>query len=1078
MKFRFLGLLLALAFTCSMLQAALAFETDINLTLNKPVIARNTQSGQFPATNAVDGNPSTFWVSGPPAGTYLVIDLGQVKPFNYLATTNSSNANPSGMQYAAKKGRLEGSNDPAAWSDHANDANWTLITNWDYENRAGKFINLFAPVEYRYVRFYVEEGWTTSSVQIKEWELKFFTILSHADLGTTVTTADSHSNSDLGKTTKLIDGDDSSFWIAGRAPTDSNPYVITLNLSQATYVDTVRLYKNSSAAEDLGPRRIVGYKIYLLEGDQWVKVYEIADDKSLSEAICTFPGRVTEKIRLEVTRTEGGWGYICSIEAKALRTELAENSTHVAVNGATIFGRTVPGASAQLTVEPSMWQAVQTADSSGRLAFTGVQFTEGANTLRLHSLDPYAINPEATAQTVIFDPYPLTVLEPATSTLRLNESIQLNFSKPVDRTTVASGTVKLLDANGQPVPGLVSFNESTNAACFVPTAKLEPETEYTIVVTKGLKGRDGLPLAQQFSWSFITSRKSWRLLSNNKGRSEAYDTGGTYKWNPAPTVFSDVAGTGEEISFSSGVLTNGSDQIYNGLGWYQLSGGHSVALEVDLQKTYHIQELRMNYLSLPPEESGYVGSYTDRKLEELEVLYSIDGYSWQRAGAYLDLTSNSYNNYWAVVPLKVAVRYLKIQLATSTKYLLLGEMELWGDGPEVDCAPPIITNVEPRAGASLLANRSLTIKVDYEEDLPLITNAVTLLWNGENVTSAAQIGEHGLTYTVPAEQAKVGNHTVKVSLTDSQETINKEWTFALVDSTLQIDSIQPGQGAELTGRKPQIEVQYSPLVPGGELSSVRMWLDGEEVTEQLAVPAGAVSYQPAQNLPLGKHWVLLSLTDDGGKTQTKEWEFIIVSSDPVLDRIGFEMPSEVEATVPFIVKLEAQDADGKLMEDYTGDFELEASLGALTILEQSVFAAGRATVKCISEKPGSLELKATVGEVASTSQVIFVDKAPETLQARPLHFPKKIERKGEVVTASLFVNQTALLQVKILNLQGQLMNSHSLPTEPGEFQLYLPGENQRGELLPNGLYIILLEFQNQAGSKLQLKMPLIIHYLR
>ena len=257
-----------------------------------------------------------------------------------------------------------------------------------------------------------------------------------------------------------------------------------------------------------------------------------------------------------------------------------------------------------------------------------------------------------------------------------------------------------------------------------------------------------------------------------------------------------------------------------------------------------------------------------------------------------------------------------------------------------------------------------------------------------------------------------------------------------------------------------------------------MWLDGEEVTEQLAVPAGAVSYQPAQNLPLGKHWVLLSLTDDGGKTQTKEWEFIIVSSDPVLDRIGFEMPSEVEATVPFIVKLEAQDADGKLMEDYTGDFELEASLGALTILEQSVFAAGRATVKCISEKPGSLELKATVGEVASTSQVIFVDKAPETLQARPLHFPKKIERKGEVVTASLFVNQTALLQVKILNLQGQLMNSHSLPTEPGEFQLYLPGENQRGELLPNGLYIILLEFQNQAGSKLQLKMPLIIHYLR
>lgn len=1070
--FAYKGLLLALILVLCSWQAVLAQEADVNLNLGKDIVARNTQSSEYAASNAVDGEHGTFWVSGNPAGTYLVVDLGEAKPFNYFSITNSGNAGE-GKYYSPKKGRLEGSNDPAAWSDHVNDSHWTLITNWEHENRSGKFECFFEPALYRYVRYYVEEAWH-SNVQIREWELKFNTLLSHTLLGTTATSPNSHTNPNEGNTTKLIDGDDATYWISNGAPFPSNPFNVTLHFSQPTYVDTVRLYKDSAEAEGKGPRMIIGYAIYLLDGSDWVKVYETEDDGGLSEAICTFPGRVTQELRLEITRAlNDKWAYICSIEARALRAELVGNKTHYGENGAAIFGRTRPGTSAELTVEPGMWQGVATADSSGQLTFTGVQFTPGMNTLRLRSVDQYIIVPEGSTETVAFDPDPLTVLVPEAGLLRLNESIELKFSKPVDRKTVNTGTVRLLNAAGGTVNGFVSFNEYNNSAYFIPKEQLQPETEYTVVVTTDIQSLCGATLTQEFRWSFTTSRKIWRLLSSNAGRSEAYDTGGTYRWNPAPELFKDVGEPGEEISFSEGKLTDGIVQNYKGVGWDNKSG-HSVSLDVNLQKTYHIEELRLRYFSVPPGE--YDGPYTDRKLEKLEVLYSIDGVSWQRAGTYLDLISNSYGEYWAVVPLKAAVKYLKIQLETSTRYLIIEELELWGDGPGVDCAPPIITNVEPTDGASFLANRPVTIKVNYEEDLPLIDNALTLLLNGEDVTGDAQISEQELIYTVPADQAKAGLYTVIVTLADKLHSTSQQWSFKLVDSSLQIDSVQPVHGAELTTRKPQITVDYSPLVSNGTLGSARMWLNGEEVSVEAA--AGTITYQPAESLPLGKHWVMLSLTDSEGKTQTKEWEFFIVSSDPVFDKIAFTVPSEVVATLPFTIDLEALDADGNFLADYEGDFELEASLGQIRILEQTAFEAGKATVKCVSEEPGSLQLKATAESVTSTSPLIFVNKAPEKLEAKILHLPKKIEAKGEVVVTSLFVNQSGKLEVKLLNLQGQLVNSYKFPVEPGELKLHLRGENQQGQPLSNGLYIALLEFQNLSGDRLQLKMPLVIHYLR
>lgn len=55
--------------------------TGENIALNQPVVASSTESAEFPATNAVDGNPATRWSSGFRDNEYIYVDLGERMDF-------------------------------------------------------------------------------------------------------------------------------------------------------------------------------------------------------------------------------------------------------------------------------------------------------------------------------------------------------------------------------------------------------------------------------------------------------------------------------------------------------------------------------------------------------------------------------------------------------------------------------------------------------------------------------------------------------------------------------------------------------------------------------------------------------------------------------------------------------------------------------------------------------------------------------------------------------------------------------------------------------------------------------------
>ncbi len=88
---------------------------------------------------------------------------------------------------------------------------------------------------------------------------------------------------------------------------------------------------------------------------------------------------------------------------------------------------------------------------------------------------------------------------PETKNVPIDAQIKAHFSSPIDPVTVNQETFIVGGVFGK-----VSYQDQ--AALFIPSAEtpLERGKEYHVVLTTGIKDLDGMPLASNLSWSFIT----------------------------------------------------------------------------------------------------------------------------------------------------------------------------------------------------------------------------------------------------------------------------------------------------------------------------------------------------------------------------------------------------------------------------------------------------------------------------------------------------------------------------------------------------------------------------------------------
>jgi hypothetical protein len=94
---------------------------------------------------------------------------------------------------------------------------------------------------------------------------------------------------------------------------------------------------------------------------------------------------------------------------------------------------------------------------------------------------------------------------PADATgIALSTSVAATFSTYLDPSSVTSGTFRLTDPSGTPVPAHVGYDDDTRTATLTPDAALEAGVAYTARLFTGIRADDETPLPAAVSWTFST----------------------------------------------------------------------------------------------------------------------------------------------------------------------------------------------------------------------------------------------------------------------------------------------------------------------------------------------------------------------------------------------------------------------------------------------------------------------------------------------------------------------------------------------------------------------------------------------
>jgi len=194
----------------------------------------------------------------------------------------------------------------------------------------------------------------------------------------------------------------------------------------------------------------------------------------------------------------------------------------------------------------------------------------------------------------------------------------------------------------------------------------------------------------------------------------------------------------------------------------------------------------------------------------------------------------------------------------------------WSFTVELDTLPPSVVTMSP---TGLIGELKPMIVVSYADDRSGVDeNSVTLYLDGKKVsakTSATQA-----TYT-PTSPITKGEHKVKVELADKVgNKTSQEWKFKLEENPPTILSYTPMDGQFVKPKAPVV-VTYTDDLAGVDISSVKMYLDGKDVTAELKKDAGRAAYVPAEEMTPDEHTVKIELADKVGNKMEREWKFYV-----------------------------------------------------------------------------------------------------------------------------------------------------------------------------------------------------------
>lgn len=148
--------------------------------------------------------------------------------------------------------------------------------------------------------------------------------------------------------------------------------------------------------------------------------------------------------------------------------------------------------------------------------------------------------------------------------------------------------------------------------------------------------------------------------------------------------------------------------------------------------------------------------------------------------------------------------------------------------------------------------------------------SVRLLVDGLDLTSQAQFDATTLSLsTMLAETV----HAVQITLRDrAGNPAEASLAFTTAQAPL-VSGLTPRDVILPTGSAPSISAQFADASSGVDTASVRLVVDGEDVTRRASVSATGVTYSPASALADGPHTLYLEVANRAGSLASAAWSF-------------------------------------------------------------------------------------------------------------------------------------------------------------------------------------------------------------
>ncbi len=213
-------------------------------------------------------------------------------------------------------------------------------------------------------------------------------------------------------------------------------------------------------------------------------------------------------------------------------------------------------------------------------------------------------------------------------------------------------------------------------------------------------------------------------------------------------------------------------------------------------------------------------------------------------------------------------------------------------------SPVQLRTQEPSPGATV-NNRFAVVAADFTPQADAASVRVRL--DGNDITSRTRVSPVGFSYKPPAP-LEFGTHTVRVTGRGRGGlAFDRSWSFTTTRAPsppatptpqpVLLRNQRPSPGSTVENRFAEIAANFA---PEAEAASVRIRLDGYDITSRSGVSAGDFSYKPPAPLDFASHTVNVTGRGRGGLAFDRSWSFTVRRAAPAPISLTIRLPEENE----------------------------------------------------------------------------------------------------------------------------------------------------------------------------------------